>query len=175
MNMLQMADPDPGDSAVQHEVELAMLDRLGELHPDWQRVIWKSEAADLGLSSIWQNAQPDATWKTSSDKIIIVECYARVGELKAGHRRKLALDALKLLALRHSLPNVQHIRFILVVPEELKSQLQGDGWFPIAIRLAAEVFPVALLEDERRRLNEATALQAKGQARVRRVGKDRRA
>jgi hypothetical protein len=173
MDTLQMADPHPSDSAVQHEIELAMLDRLGEQHPDWQRVPWKTEAALLGLSSAWQSARPDATWKTGTDQIIVAECYARTGELKAGHRRKLAMDALKLLALQHALPHRQHIHFLLVVPEELTGRLKGDGWFPVAIRLAAEVIPMALLAREKTRLGEATALQAQGQARTARRGKDR--
>src|SRR5262245_42074892 len=99
--MLQMTNSDPSDSAVQREIELAMLDRLGKLHPDWQRVTWMTEATELGLTLVWQKSQPDAIWKTGSDQIIVAECYARIGELKAGHRRKLAMDALKLLALRH--------------------------------------------------------------------------
>jgi hypothetical protein len=169
-----MVDPDPSDSAVQHEIELAMLDRLGKLHPDWQRVTWKTEAAELGLSSVWQNAKPDATWKTGSDQIIVAECYARVGELKAGHRRKLAMDALKLLALRQALPHRQHIRFLLVVPEELTRPLKGDVWFPAAMYLAAELIPMALLASEKKRLGEATALQAQGQPRTARRGKGRR-
>ncbi len=53
-----------------------MLDRLSKLNPDWQRVTWKTAANELGLSSVWQNVQPDATWKTSSDQIIVAECYA---------------------------------------------------------------------------------------------------
>jgi hypothetical protein len=173
MNRLLMGDLDPSDSAVQREIELAMLDRLGKLHPDWQRVTWKTEAAELGLPSVWQNAQPDATWKAGSDQMIVAECYARIGELKAGHRRKLAMDALKLLALRHALPHGRYIRFLLVLPEELTDRLNGDSWFPVAIRLAAEIIPVALLADEQRRLSAATVLQAQGQSRTARPRKDR--
>jgi hypothetical protein len=171
--MLQVADPDLSESVVQREIELAMLDRLGDLHPDWQRITWKAGAADLDLSSVWQRAQPDATWKTSSDEIIVVECYARIGELKAGHRRKVAMDALKLLALRHALPHGRQIRFLLVVPGDLIGRLEGDGWFPVAMRRSAEIIPVALPASEQRRLGEATALQAQGQARTARAGKDR--
>jgi hypothetical protein len=171
--MLTIADLHPSDSVVQREIELAMLDRLGKRHPDWQRVTWKTEATELGLSSVWQKAQPDATWKIGPGQTIVAECYARIGELKAGHRRKLAMDALKLLALRHALTHEPYVRFLLVVPEELIGRLKGDGWFPVAIRLAAEVVPVGLLASERMRLSEAIALQAQGQSRVARRGKDR--
>jgi hypothetical protein len=173
MNMPQMAGRDPSDSAVQRKIELAMLDRLGKLHPDWQRVTWKAAAAELGLSSVWQSAQPDAAWKASSDQIVVAECYARIGELKAGHRRKLAMDALKLLAIRRALPHGWNIRFLLVVPEKLTGRLRGKSWFPAALCLAAEMVPVTLLASEEISLGEATALQALGQSRTARPGQDR--
>jgi hypothetical protein len=150
-----------------------MLDSLGKQYPDWRRVNWKTEAAELGLSSVSQNAKPDATRKTGADQIIVAECYARIGELKAGHRRKLAMDALKLLGLRHALSRDQHIRSPLVVPEELTGRLKGGRWFPVAISLAAEVIPMGLLAREKTTLVEATALQTQGQARTARRRKDR--
>jgi hypothetical protein len=82
------------------------------------------------------------------------------------------MDALKLLALRHALPDGLRVRFLLVVPEELTGRLDGNGWFSVAIRLAAEIIPVALMVDEKRRLSEATARQAQGQSRTARPGKD---
>ena len=173
MHMAETTDHDPSDSAVQRAIELAMLHRLGEQHPDWQRVTWKTLAAELGMSQVWQKAEPDAVWKTDSDEVIVAESYARVGELKAGHRRKLAMDALKLLALRDALPGGNHVRCFLVVPEELIGRLRGDGWFPSALRLASEVVPVALLEGERKSLSDASMLQAQGQARTKRARKDR--
>ena len=170
--MLQIADLDPSDSAVQREIEIAMLHRLGEFHPDWLRVTWKETAIDLALPAVWQKAQPDAVWKTATNQIIVAECYARVGELKPGHWRKLSMDAFKLLALRHALSHGQDFRSILVVPKELAARLEGGGWFPVALRLAAEVIPVALLPNERTKLDDALALQSQGQARTRRAWKD---
>jgi hypothetical protein len=172
MSLSQTDEPDPSDSAVQREIELVMLDRLGEQHPDWQRVSWKTTAAELGLPPAWQKAEPDAVWKADSGEVIVAEVYARVGELKAGHRRKLAMDALKLTALRHALPEGYPLRCLLVVPKELKGKLKGDGWFPLALGLAAEIVPVALLADELKRLGDASRLQAQGQARANRAGED---
>ena len=99
--------------------------------------------------------------------------FRGVGELKAGHYGKLAKDALKLLALRNSLPDEKQIRCLLVVPEELAGRLEGDGWFPVALHLAAEIVPVALSESERKKLGDATGLQAQGQARTKRARRDR--
>jgi hypothetical protein len=165
---------DPSDSAVQREIELLMLRRLGEQHLNWKGVLWKATAAELGLSQVWQKAEPDAVWKAECDGVIVAECYARIGKLKPGHRRKLAMDALKLLALQHALPDGSQVRFLLVVPEELTGCLVGDGWFPAALRLAAEIVPVALLQGERERLRNACRLQGQGQARTKKAGEDHR-
>ena len=170
--MPETIDSDPSDSAVQREIESTMLHRLGEQYPDWHRVIWKELATELGLSSIWQNTKPDAVWKTDSDEVIIAECYAHIGKLKPGHRRKLAMDALKLLALRDVLPPGNSIRYLLVVPDELIDRLAGESWFPTALRLASEIMPVALLDGERSKLKDASMRQAQGQARTKRARKD---
>ena len=148
-----------------------MLRRLGEQHPTWQRISWEATAAGLCLPPVWQRAQPDATWR-AGEQIIVAECYARVGRLKAGHRRKLAMDALKLLALRQATADSGRLRCLLVFPEELAEALAGEGWFAEALRLSAELTPVALAEDERQRLLHAAKRQAQGQARTRRAGQE---
>lgn len=171
MTVPDQGNLDPSDSAIQREIELVMLCRLGEQHPDWRRVSWNTVAAKLGLLAVWRNAKPDAVWETDAGEIIVAESYARCGELKSGHRRKMAMDALKLLALRDAIPDGKRIRCLLVVPEELVARLKGDSWFPLALRLAAEIIPVALLDDERDRLGEASRLQGLGQARTKRTSK----
>ena len=170
--MIQQTDTDPSDSKVQREIELAILDRLSNHHDDWQRVDWKTLAIELRLAPVWRKTEPDAVWKTNSHEIIIAECYARVGALAAGHRRKLAMDTLKLLSLRKALEG-NNVRCLMVVPEELGRELAGDGWFPTALRLNTEIIPIGLLEHEKKRLAAASKLQAEGQARTRRDGKDR--
>ena len=161
---------DPSDSAIQREIEAAMLGRLGKAHPEWKHVSWKTEAEQLGLSVVWQRAQPDATWRSGSGQLVVAECYARVGELKAGHRRKLAMDTLKLSALRRVLPESKH-RFLLVVPEDL--EISSGGWLREAIDLVAEVVAVKLSESELGKLRQTMALQAQGQSRTARPKRDR--
>ncbi len=172
-NKRQTHGHDPSDSEVQRELEFVMLRRLGEQYPDWRRVTWKTVAAELGLSAVWQKAEPDAVWKTDSGEVIVAESNARIGELKAGQQRKLAMDALKLLALRDAFPDGSRLRCLLVVPREQKIRLEGDGWFPVALHLAAEIVPVPLLGGERKRLKNASRLQAQGQARTKRARKGR--
>lgn len=170
--VVQKADSDPSDSVVQREIEMEMLHRLGEKHQQWRRISWKSLAAELGLAPVWQKAEPDAVWKTDSNQIILAECYSRVDELKTGHRRKLAMDAFKLIAIRNALGSSTRVRCLIVVPKELRDNLDGDGWFPTALYQATEMVPVELLEEEKRRLATAVTRQAQGQARMKRVGKD---
>lgn len=169
--MIESINSDPSDSTVQREIEREMLHRLGEQHDDWQRVNWRTLAAELGLALMWQKTEPDAVWKKDSE-IIIAECYSHIGPMKTGHRRKLAMDALKLLALKGILEQ-NPVRLLIVVPEESKGELAGAGWFPVTLRLHTEIVPVNLLEDETKRLMIASSLQAQGQARIKRDLKDR--
>jgi hypothetical protein len=166
-------DTHPSDSTAQGNVERAILRRLSAEHPEWQPVDWRVAATELGLSSVWQKAKPDAVWRVGPHELIVAECYAHVGVLKPGHLRKLAMDALKLLTFRQQSSNVRQLTCIIVVPEELREQLQGGGWLCTAIRMAAKVTPVVLLDDERKLLADAIRRQADGQARSRKPEKTR--
>ena len=99
MGNLSKDDHDPSDSRVQREIELVTLQRLADQHRDWTSLDWNSIVLELGLPSVWEKAEPDAVLKTHAGEVVIVECYARTGKLEAGQHRKLAMDALKLLAL----------------------------------------------------------------------------
>lgn len=174
MGALLKDDHDPSDSRVQREIELVMLQRLADQHRDWTPADWKAIALELGLPPVWQKAKPDAVWKTHAGEVVIAECYARIGKLKAGQHRKLAMDALKLLALKNTIPIVGRVQYLMVVPEELVAAFEGDGWFPVAIRLAAAIVPVCLLESEREKIGNAAQRQAQGQSRVTKPTRDSR-
>lgn len=159
---------DPSDSKAQRDVETVMLKRLEERYPTWKRFTWQDAAPDLGLPPVWQKAVPDAVWKAECGETIVAEVYSRTGQLTAGHRRKLAMDALKLLGLRHALSSVQNARYLLLVPDELAEKLRGDRWFSAALSMAAELVSVTLTPAEREKLDQTSARQAQGQARVKR-------
>jgi hypothetical protein len=173
MRMSKTGGRDPSDSAVQREIEFIMLSLLSEQHPEWRRINWNTARIEISIPMVWRNTKPDGVWKADSGEIIIAEAYARLGALKSGHRRKVAMDALKLLALRESIPveKRKFVRCLLVVPEELKARLEGNGWFPFALHLAGEVVPVALSRGDRERLGTACGLQGLGQARNRNASK----
>jgi len=174
MSTLCTGDHDPSDSRVQGEIELMMLQRLADQHPEWKPADWRGIAVELNLPFVWQKAKPDAVWKTDAGEVVIAECYARIGRLKAGHNRKLAMDALKLLALKNAIPIGGRVHYLMVVPEELVAGLEGDGWFPVAIRLAAAIVPVCLQESERQKLGDAAQRQAQGQSRITKPTRDSR-
>lgn len=174
MGTLSKDDHDPSDSRVQRAIERVMLQRLADQHRDWTSADWKSIALELGLPSVWQRAKPDAVWMTHAGEVVIAECYARIDRLKAGQRRKLAMDALKLLALKSAIRVDSRVQYLLVVPEELVAAFEGGGWFPVAIRLAAAIVPVCLLESERQKLREAAQCQAQGQSRITKPTRDLR-
>jgi hypothetical protein len=157
----------PSDSAAQRIVERGILRRFSAEHPEWQPVTWSVVADELGLSSVWKNAQPDAVWKNGPNELIVAECYARIGVLKPGQNRKLAMDALKLMALCRQVPDAKRLRCFIIVPEELRNQLAREGWFCVALRMAAEIMPIALTDHERKLLADATQRQADGQSRSR--------
>src|SRR5579863_9965965 len=153
MAAIRDIESDPSDSTAQREIEQVMLRRLAEQHPDWHSQSWKNAAAKLDLSAAWLEAKPDAVWKTR-DTILVGECYARIGKLKSGHRRKLALDALKLIALRHQLEPKFKVRLVLVVTEEVATQLACRGWLAEALRMV-EIVSVRLTGPEREVLDAA--------------------
>jgi len=157
----------PSDSAAQELVERAIIQRLSAAHPEWQPLKWDVVAKALGLSPVWQGVKPDAIWRTENDELIIAECYARVGVLKSGHKRKLAMDALKLMALCRQLADAKRLKCLIVIPQELEKQLKREGWFCAALTMAGDVLPVDLLDDERKLLADTTQRQAEGQTRSR--------
>jgi hypothetical protein len=79
--------------------------------------------------------------------------------------RKIAMDVLKLVTMQRNISSSCHTRFMLIVPEELARRLAGKRWIHEALRLV-EIVPVWLLNEERAKLNAATALQVQGQARI---------
>ena len=160
--------PHPSDSRVQREIEAAILRRLEAEHLDWESADWKAISAELSLADVWRGTRPDGVWlvrKRNGVEVIIAECYLRIGPLAPGHVRKIALDVLKLVTMQRNVSSSCHTRFMLIVPEELAQRLTGKGWIHEALRLV-EIVPVALLDEERAKLDTATMLQAQGQART---------
>jgi hypothetical protein len=168
--MSDQKDCDPSDSSVQLDIEHAMLDIICERYPNWRCEEWKKISTELGLPIVWKNAKPDAVWQTDDGVIIIAECYAHVGDLNPGHRRKLAMDAFKLLSMRNAVKGTKRMRCLLIVPEELYPHLQAKGWLPEAIRQAAEVMAVKLTDVQHQKLKVVVNHQGSGQARLRKVG-----
>ena len=156
----------PSDSSFQLNLEKSMVEAVLRDHPSWQIVVWQNISAELGLGSIWQNARPDGAWQDEDGCYVIAECYAHVGKLKPGHRRKIAMDVLKMLSLRNAVISPKSLCCLLIVPEDVNNQLQAEDWFSIAIHQAVEVVSIQLTPEEQQKLQETVAHQSLGQART---------
>jgi hypothetical protein len=85
----------------------------------------------------------------------------RIGPLAPAGPRKIAMDVLKLVTMQRTTSTSCHTRFMLIVPKELAHGLSARGVMGEVLRLV-EFVPVALLNEERAKLNAATKLQAQG-------------
>ena len=155
-------EPHLSNSTVQVNIEQVMLSYVLEQNPDWQVITWTDLSAGRELAA---KVKPDAVWRDLEGVIIIAECYARIGKLKPGHRRKIATDILKLISLRDEFAIDNSLKLLLVVPEELGIQLEGDDWLSMVVcREKITLFKVPLSEVQRQTLLEAVKRQGEGQA-----------
>jgi hypothetical protein len=146
---------------VQINIEKEMLSYVMEQKPNWQKISWTDLSAGRELAA---KVKPDAVWRDVDGGNIIAECYARIGKLKPGHRRKIATDILKLISLRDEFGKDNPPRLLLVIPEELGIQLEGDDWLSMVVRKEIELFKVPLRDEQRQILLEAVKRQGEGQA-----------
>ncbi len=97
--------------------------------------------------------QPDGV---ATDQSVFVEVFAHVGKLKGGQKHKVSTDALKLLAIRDSLPEA---RLILAFADEAAAA-SVSGWKAEMLKAnGIEVHTVDLNEDDRTKIEAAQARQ----------------
>jgi hypothetical protein len=149
------------NSKVQRDIEKEMLAYLQRQHADWQKVDWLNLSIGREFAV---KVKPDGVWCDPESGIIIAECYARIGKLKPGHRRKIATDILKLISLKDEFGDDNSPFLLLVVPEELGSQLEGSDWLSIVIRKTIRLIKVPLTDEQRHNLSHAVKRQGEGQA-----------
>ena len=152
------------DSKVQSVIEREMLSYIECQHKDWQKVDWREITVGREFAG---KVKPDEAWRDSDGILVIAECYARIGKLKPGHRRKIATDLLKLIFIKDEFGESNSPRLLLVVPEELGSQLEGTDWLSLIITKKIELIKIPLNDEQCKKLNEAVSRQGAGQARNR--------
>ena len=150
------------DSKVQRDIEIEMCSYLEGIHPDWHRIDWSDLTIGLELAA---KVKPDAVWRDENGSILIAECYARVSELKPGHRRKIAADILKLISLRDEFSEIDPPRLLLIVPIELGLKLEGNDWLSLVISKQTLLTKVPLSDEQCKMLKDAVRRQGVGQAR----------
>jgi hypothetical protein len=154
--------PHKSDSKVQRNIETEVLTEFEKQYPHWKKVDLLTLPVGKELA---KKVKPDAVWRDEEGIIVMAECYVRVGKLKPGHRRKIATDILKLISLKDEFGEDNPPHLLLVVPEELGPQLEGNDWLSLVISKRIILVKVPLSDEQRLRLNNAVKLQADGQAR----------
>jgi hypothetical protein len=85
-------------------------------------------------------------------------------KIKPGYRRKVATDVLKLISLKDEFGEGNSPSLLLVVPEELGSQLEGNDWLSLVISKRIKLVKVSLSDEQQLNLLNAIKRQGEGQA-----------
>jgi len=141
----------PGNSSVQRKAERWVIDAFNKGRKAPAKI--RPPAAPLSLHDGAQ-ITVDAI---SADEKTVVEIYVRQGDLKPGHRRKIAMDALKLVALKGKFEH----RILLFAHEPIKRELEKTNtWLAQAIKQAGiEVEVVQLGPAQKKQITQAQERQ----------------
>jgi hypothetical protein len=151
----------PSDSKIQRDIEKEILVDLEKKNPNWKKVDLLKLTFGRELA---KKVEPDEVWMDGEGVIVIAECYVRIGKLKPGHRRKIATDVLKLISLKDEFAEGNSPILLLVVPEELGSQLEGNDWLSLVISKRIKMVKVPLSDEQHLNLLKALKRQGEGQA-----------
>ena len=128
------------------------------LHPSNSMEQQKSEILILNWLNIHLGTvmQPFSTTLSSGAQIkidgydpdnkVACEIYSRVGELKAGHRHKIATDILKLVWFEHQRGEALNQRIICFASDEAARILSSKSWLANAAKDFGVTFLVAQLD-----------------------------
>lgn len=143
---------DPSDSVTQKSVEPSCLDAIAKEF----NVRLRPEVISLEDGTVFKIDGVDR------DAKFLCEIFAHRGALKAGQRKKLANDLLKLLVLEHALGG-SWCKVVCVVDQHAYDFLSGSSWCAKAMGVFRfKLHLVTLLPEIRQALQDAQALQAKG-------------
>jgi hypothetical protein len=154
----------PSDSQVQRDIEKEVLAKFDNQHSTWKKVNLVNLPAGKELA---KKVKPDSVWKDDDGVLVIAECYVRIGKLKPGHHRKIATDILKLISLKDEFGKRKPPRLLLIVPDEIGSQLEGKNWLSLVISKRIELVKITLTDEQRLKLQNAIEWQGEGQSRRR--------
>jgi len=136
------------DSAVQREAEHLIRERLAER----LGVSLAPRIIDLGAGA---PVQVDAA---SPDCTVLAEIFARQGPLKGGQQKKVAIDTLKLITIRHKYPQTRVL--LAFADSEAAGYATGGGWLAQALKtwdVGVEI--VDIPDDLRQKIRAAQASQ----------------
>jgi len=94
----------------------------------------------------------------SPNGMVLVEIFARQGELKGGQQKKVAIDTLKLITIREERPGARLI--VAFADQAAAAYAKGGGWVAQALRTwNVEVEIVDIPDELRTKIREAQATQ----------------
>jgi hypothetical protein len=94
----------------------------------------------------------------SPKKTVFIEIFAHQGLLKSGQKRKVALDALKLITIGREHPGAELV--IALADDAAAASLKSDSWLAVALRAwNVKVVVVTLTDDTRAQLRNAQVQQ----------------
>lgn len=130
--------------AAETEIRAALRDTFGPgLRPD---TVLLDDTAPVEVDAV------------SPNQTVFVEIFAHQGPLKPGQKRKIALDALKLITIGRNYPDAELV--IALADEAAAASLGSHSWLAVALRLwniKVEVVPIE--DDTRAQLLDAQAVQ----------------
>jgi len=94
----------------------------------------------------------------SPNRTVFIEIFAHQGQLKGGQKRKIALDALKLITIGREHPDAELV--IALADDAAAASLKSDSWLAVALRAwNVKVVVVALGDDTRAQLRDTQVQQ----------------
>ncbi|MEI6446688.1 MAG: hypothetical protein WCO96_02260 [Actinomycetes bacterium] len=151
MRDLTEDSPKAGDSSLQRRAEEWVIKAYNRERPPTKQIEKPKDRTTLSEAA---KVDVDAV---SHDRSAVYEIYVRQGNLKPGHRRKIAMDALKLVALSGQFRR----RVLLFADPLIEAELVKDTtWLAHALREAGiEVECVELSRRQRKQILDAQERQ----------------
>jgi hypothetical protein len=101
----------------------------------------------------------------SPNRTVFIEIFAHQGQLKGGQKRKIALDALKLITIGREYPDAELV--IALADDAAAASLKSDSWLAVALRAwNVKVVVVTLPDDTRSQLRHAQVQQKMDNAKI---------
>jgi hypothetical protein len=152
--------PHKSVAKTQSDLQKTMIDRWLETQ-EMESSDWATACKILKLPDIWKKAQPDGVF-FDGKRFVVVESYARIADLKSGQRRKIAMDAFKLISIKLTLKTPEKISCCIILPTDLEEAVHPTkSWLGAALNHPdLKIHYVVLTGAEKKELRECASMNA---------------